>query len=118
MALGKLRDPKKETFWRRMVRTQASSVLSVRAWCRRRGLREATFYWWRAELARRDVERPTFVPVRVTDDVSGGGEARIEIVLSGGQRVLVHGQVDRQMLAEVLAMVTSTNSVEPKGQQC
>ena len=56
MALGKLRDPKKESFWRRMVRRQAGSALSVRGWCAKHDLREATFYWWRAELAWRDAE--------------------------------------------------------------
>jgi len=126
MAFGKPRDSGKEAFWRRMIRRQDGSALSIRAWCERHDLREAAFYGWRAELARRDAAcgesgragRPAFVPVRVTDDASGGAEARIEIVFSGGPRVVVRGCVDRQMLADVLAVLTSTNSVEPKGQPC
>jgi hypothetical protein len=68
MALGKPRDPSKESFWRRMIRRQADSPLSVGAWCERHALREATFYWWRAELARRDAGLSAFVPVRVMED--------------------------------------------------
>jgi transposase len=126
MAFGKPRDPRKELLWRRMVRRQAGSGLSIRAWCEKHALREATFYWWRAELGRRDAadgesvraEQPAFVPVHVTDDVSVGAEARIEIVLSGGRRVLVRGRVDRQMLADVLSVMTSTTSLEEKGPAC
>jgi len=48
----------KELLWRRMVRQQASSGMSVRAWCRQQNINESGFYWWRRELARRDAERP------------------------------------------------------------
>jgi len=51
---GAVRGPKKEAFWRRMLREQGGSGLSVRAWCDRCGLNQGTFCWWRRELARRD----------------------------------------------------------------
>jgi transposase len=105
MALGKSRDPKKESFWRRMVRRQAGSVLSVRGWCEKHDLREATFYWWRAELGRRDAQEPTFVPVRVTEDGAPQHEGWIEIILAGGRQVRVSGRVDRAMLADVVAVL-------------
>ena len=105
MARGVLRDRKKETFWRRMVRAQSGSGVSVRGWCRKHGLSEAGFHWWRRELARRDVERPTFVPVRVMEDDPASTRGRIDIVLPGGRRVQVSGPVDRAMLADVLAVV-------------
>jgi len=37
------RDLKKETFWRRTVRRQAGSGMSVRAWCRDQGVPVARF---------------------------------------------------------------------------
>jgi len=40
-----VRDSKKEAFWRRRVRGQAGSGVSVRAWCERHDLREPTLYW-------------------------------------------------------------------------
>ena len=68
------RDVKKESKWRRHVMAQGESGLSVRGYCRGRGISEQGFHWWRRELARRDGEEvqpveavePAFVPVQVT----------------------------------------------------
>jgi len=84
----KKRDPKKEALWRRQVRGQARSGMTVRAWCLHEQVNEATFHWWRRELARRDGERqkstatkrrhrrvsrsPAFVPVRVSEEYAPG----------------------------------------------
>lgn len=116
MARKARRDRKKETFWRRMVRGQARSRVAVRAWCLEHDLREPTFYWWRAELARRDAavpqtvarmtrrSRPAFVPIRVAEEASTISNGSIEIVLGRrGDRVRLSGSVDRSLLAEVLA---------------
>jgi hypothetical protein len=51
MPRGGRRDAVKEKFWRRMVRGQVRSGLSIRAWCRARDLHEHAFYWWRSQLA-------------------------------------------------------------------
>lgn len=112
---GALRDPKKEAFWRRMLREQAGSRLSVRAWCDRCGLNQGTFCWWRRELARRDTacrepsraahSKTTFVPVQVAEDRTNGDEGQIEIVLAGQRRIRLNGRVDRQMLIDVLAVM-------------
>ncbi len=53
MTLRRQRDLKKEEFWRRMLRREAGSGLSVRAWCLKHNLQPSAFYWWRRELARR-----------------------------------------------------------------
>jgi hypothetical protein len=105
-----LRDGKKEAMWRRHVRGQSSECLSVRAYCAAHGLREYSFYWWRRELSRRDAEpSPAFVPVTVAVQTPAStGEGRIEIVLAGngrGRHVRVVGPVDRQRLADVLAVL-------------
>lgn len=109
MAKGKSRDRTKESYWRRMVRKQASSGLKVRPWCRQQGVQEHTFHVWRRELRRRDAEEtpPTFVPVHVTDAAASRGEGRVEIILVDGQRVRIRGRVDRQSLADVLAVLES-----------
>ena len=103
------RDSTKEKFWRRMVIGQARSRLSIRAWCREHDLHEHAFYWWRVRLARtgRKVRsrKPTFVPVRVSAQGVSGTEGQIEIALSGDRRVRLSGPVDRQMLADVLAVL-------------
>ena len=54
------RDPEKAAFWRSIVKEQAASGLGVRAFCRDRGLAEASFYHWRRELRRRRLEGKRF----------------------------------------------------------
>ena len=104
MAKSSARDLGKEAAWRRRLARHAKSGQSVRAWCRGHGVKEASFHWWRRELARRDAEAQasSFVPVHVTDDPSPEGGGQIEIVLAGGQHVRVTGAVNREILTQVL----------------
>ena len=165
MAMGSSRrDTGKEQFWREKIARQPGSGLSIRAYCRRNRLGEATFYFWRRELLRRGVSGefgPAFVPVRLTNDsgpqatppaLAPADEVRrarragrqvgqhveladqdsqadtraggcIEIVLSSGQCVRVHGPADRQSLAEVLAALrldeaSAPRPVEAEGRRC
>ena len=123
MRRGARRDLTKERYWRRTVRQQARSGLSVRTWCCQHGKREAVFYWWRRELARREVARgaspataaigsgaagSVFVPVAVTHDAPSGSAGRIEIVLPNRRRIRLHGDVDRQALLNVLAVLEAS----------
>lgn len=135
------REQSKEESWRGMIQRQAGSGLSVRAWCGRHDVSEASFYWWRRRLARcggagstmarrarpSRTRAPQFVPVRITADqagvASGGRTDYIEIILSGDQRVRVLGAVDRQALADVLAVlhdgnVESRTSVDAEAVEC
>jgi hypothetical protein len=98
------RDLQKEAVWRRRLSRHAESGQSVRAWCRKHGVTETAFYWWRRELARRDAEgrAASFVPVHVTEAPARGCDWRIEIVLTDGRRVRVVDPVDGQALADVL----------------
>ena len=123
------RDPKKERFWRQKMREQARSGLSIRAWCREHDVHEHSFYWWRVRLAGRDAGRrrrrsrrpnPAFVPIRIAAasaaTQSSSAESRIEIVLLDQRRVQVIGRVDREMLADVLA-VLALDTTERQGCQ-
>ena len=104
MVKHRARDLAKEAAWRRRVDRHAESGQTVRAWCRRHRVKETAFHWWRRELARRDaeVQAPSFVPVRVTDDPARDNDPQIEIVLLDGQRIRVTGAVNPEMLAQVL----------------
>ena len=46
----------------------------VRAFCEVQGVAEASFYWCRREIQRRDRARPRFLPVKVVDEVEPSGE--------------------------------------------
>ena len=116
---GKRRDPARERSWRRTIREQQRSGLSVRDFCRREGLKDWTFRWWRLELARRDHEPSTapsrerteaasaFLPVRVVDPeaVAPRTAPPIEIVLPAGPIVRVPFGFDPLTLGDVLAVL-------------
>jgi len=70
MAQGKMRDPRRETHWRRVVRRQQRSGLTIREFCRKSKLPDSAFYFWRRELERRQAE------VRQAEHVSGGSAGR------------------------------------------
>lgn len=53
---GPGRDLERERSWRALVDRQRLSGLSVRGFCRREVVSEASFYAWRRELLRRDRE--------------------------------------------------------------
>jgi hypothetical protein len=116
---GKRRDPARERFWRRTIRDQQRSGLSVRDFCRREGLKDGALRWWRQELPRRDQapskaprgERaeaaPVFLPVRVVDPeaVARRTAPPIEIVLPAGPIVRVPLGFDPRTLGAVLAVL-------------
>lgn len=130
------RDRKKEAFWRKVIAGRRGSGLSIRAWCLKHTLRESSFFWWRRELARRDGQArtwahephrrlppnhphaPSLAAVRVTPDFLGedpmdpspqnGSRGCIEILWPDQRRVRVVGPVDRQALADVLAVMRET----------
>ena len=116
MARGRERDQRREARWRRIVREQSRSGLGVRAFCRQGRLTEGSFYFWRSELERRQAQRkgrrvseppgiPAFVSVRIAEPSAPPAGGRIEIELPGGRRVHVAAPVDRQALADVLAVL-------------
>ena len=133
MANGARRETTRETFWRRLIRGQAGSSMSIRAWCRQHSVQEASFYWWRRKLDERDQERcgtggrggdrrdadqrkAAFVPVRLTEDLPANAESEIEIVLVPERRVRLRGRVDRRALADVLAVLAEQSSRDHAGQ--
>lgn len=50
------RDPKRETFWREVLRRQAVGSVGVRAFCQQEKLTESAFHWWRRTIAQRDAQ--------------------------------------------------------------
>ena len=52
------RDSIKEQFWRNALRRRERRGTTVREFCRREGLKESTYHFWRRELIRRDALSP------------------------------------------------------------
>jgi transposase-like protein len=98
-----LRNAEKERHWRQVLGRQASSGLSVRAFCQREQLTESAFYAWRRTIGERDGETtlaPSFVPMVVTDQ--GTSESSIAIELSGGHVLRLPASTPAAWVAELV----------------
>ena len=125
----------RQAYWEEAMRRWKGSGQSVRAFCGNEGVRESAFYFWRRELAQRSrrteaanglrpqaspltkashsCERasprhssvPSFLPVRVVEDVAAESASDVEIILARGCTVRVRSGFDRQTLANVLAVL-------------
>jgi hypothetical protein len=97
------RSSQREQFWRDAVAEWEKSGQSVRAFCSRRRLQEASFYGWRRTLRKRDRQqpaaqgRPTLVPLRVVPDVV------LEVVLPRGLVVRVPAGAEASAVATLVA---------------
>src|SRR5919109_4291173 len=108
----------KELFWRSMLAQFDADSLSIRDFCRRHRLREASFHNWRRELRRRDrllastaaKPAPLFVPLTIsssprrTDDGPGRVTAAppLELRLPGGRVLRVRAGFDADALRQLL----------------
>ncbi len=114
------RDGDKERVWRERIADQQRGGESVRAFCRERGLRETSFYYWRKEIRLRDSENagnadasgrsPGLAPVVVIDEpldraAASAPATAIEIVLGDGTTVRVPPGSTREQLAKVLSVL-------------
>jgi transposase len=96
-------DGRKAERWRQVIEGHRRSGLSIRAYCRRRGVSEPSFYFWRRELGSRVQAKRTrsacFAPVRVVTPMPQG---LIEVVLPDDITVRVSAGADETTLAAVM----------------
>ena len=108
-------DRDKRATWEGLLRQFPASGLTVREFCRRRGVSEPSFYAWRRRLGG-ERAGPLFVPVRVAaspaaasaacDTPAGQAEpGRIELLLGDGVTVRLFGEVPAARLASVLGVL-------------
>lgn len=86
--------PTRREHWSRVIAEQESSGLSIRAFCKQRGVRDHSFYAWRRRLARvpgvRFAELTTFAGMATA--------STIEILLTTGDRLHIPNGVDSATL--------------------
>jgi hypothetical protein len=83
--------------WERLIRAQAQSGLTIKAFCEREGIKPWTFYGWTRK--RRAIEpRPRFAEV----DVAPCMAAAVEVLLPNGTRIGIRHQGKRD---ELVALV-------------
>lgn len=107
------RNAQKESYWRKLVKRQESSGLSIRKFCAAHRISEPSFYAWRRELSLSDREAvatksrksssqpakdaSAFVPLRLID-LPG----TLEVIHPLGCQVRITGSLNAAMLKQVL----------------
>jgi len=114
MARGQ-RDPSLERQWRgRLDRCQASG-LSIREFCERHGLTEATFYFWKRELRIRDqasAKTPLAQPKFVSLTMIPAATVALEVRCPSGHVVCLPA-CEVSTLAALFAALPPSASEEP-----
>lgn len=96
-------------FWRTMVKGQGESGLCIRSYCRKHGLAESAFYYWRRRLNgegagsgkripivsshRRETPARFAAVTMVSPNSAELGREEMEAVLAGGVRLRIGGGV-------------------------
>jgi len=113
------RSVEKEEFWRLVLAEHAASDLSVRAFCKSEAVSEASFHFWKREIASRDAKpdsrqkSPELVPVRVVDskptpvvaDAVPSENAVIEIGIPGGFTLRATAATDTERVGAWIAAI-------------
>ena len=115
---GPARSRQREEFWRRIVTRQPGSGLSIRDWCVRHEVTEASFYAWRRTLARRGIlrsattkKRPArVVAVEVASGSSGStASAPLGLVINGF-RIEIDSGFDEDALRRLVSVLREPTS--------
>ena len=87
--------------WSQRIAQQSTSGLSIRSWCEREGVAQASFFYWRKCLSTAD--RPTeLIALPIEPEVCA--EA-VEIRTPGGYVVRVFSAAQCKVLAALLGVV-------------
>lgn len=87
--------------WSERIAAQQRSGISVKQFCKERGLTEYSFYAWRKRLRENGPVRFALVE-RSARRQEGTGEAALELVLTTGERLRIGTGVDTTTLRAVL----------------
>ena len=87
--------------WAERIATQQRSGISVKQFCKERGLTEYSFYAWRKRLQEREPVRFALVE-RGARRQEHTAEAALELVLATGERLRIGTGVDTATLRAVL----------------
>lgn len=104
---NRIRSVEKEAFWRGVLDRQRTSGLSVRRFCLREEISEASFYAWRREILRRNAE-PDEV-VRPGEEIGGTGRGLVPVDVLSNDAVLPARPATRasdSVAAQLLEIVT------------
>ena len=93
--------PTKADEWRERIAEQARSGLSIKQFCKERGVTPWSFYDWRKRLREAGAVRFALLE-RGPAEREGATEAHLELILPGGARIHIRSGVDGATLRTVL----------------
>jgi hypothetical protein len=93
--------PAKADYWRERVAEQARSGLSVKQFCKERGLTECSFYAWRKRLRGSEPVRFALVERRAARQ-QPATDVHLELIFASGERLRVGSGVDTATLRIVI----------------
>jgi transposase-like protein len=97
-----VREQKRE-YWSKLIAEQEASGVTIRAFCKQRGLGDHSFYFWRRRLRK---QRP--VKFALLKAVAGrGAAAPLELFLPSGERLCIGNDVNAATLRSVLDALRS-----------
>jgi hypothetical protein len=112
--MARPKDPILEHTWRQRLQRQASSHLSIAAFCAREGVSCSSFQAWRRRLAARSLparlEPPLFVPLRLDPHPPQDGPAPllgVELELPYQVRLRFDAPPEPEWLGRVVAALAS-----------
>jgi transposase-like protein len=95
----------KEQFWRRILAQFDPHRESIRAFCRRLGVGEHSFYWWRRELRQRPQGKPAVFEVVDVTPTTGAEDMPIEVRLRGQRVLRVRAGFDADLLRQLVLLL-------------
>ncbi len=130
---NKNRSAEKEEFWRLVLSEFDGSGQTAREFCQNEGLKEASFYSWRREIARRDAEskgKPSLgldvgggalLPVNIVDVAvprnaqteSAASIGKIEVLTTDGMTIRLDASMATQRLCDVLGVIAEIQRGAP-----
>lgn len=113
-------NPALESLWRRRLRQQPRSGLTIQQFCNREGVSAATFHSWKRRLALRSTSStpfssggPTFVPVIVPPafpSPSLGAADLVTFQLPNGGQILLPVAAGAELVCQVVQTVARSSA--------
>jgi hypothetical protein len=112
-------NPALEILWRRRLRQQPNSGLTIHQFCEREGISTAAFHSWKRRLALRATSSattsgvPAFVPVIVPPSPKSEAHAAADLVtiqLANGGRVLLPIAAGAELVCQVVETVARSSA--------
>ena len=108
-------DPALEAVWRRRLRRQPDSGLTIHQFCQREGVSTAAFHAWKRRLARPAAfpTAPAFVPVIVSpvrEPLPPAAAALVTIRLANGGQIAIPVTAGVELVRAVVAAVAGVSA--------